>query len=200
MGLQSLDPAGCAARHPTARHHSAGVGNPAPGPCRRRGRGRLGRAHRPGGRRVRRGRPGPEPRPHDRRRGDRSGGRHHDGSGRLRARDRLPGGDGPGPVPARGPRGKGLRHHRRGDLHQRRRQPGAALWHDARVDPRAGSGAGGRDGDLLPQPPDQEQRRLRSQAAVHRVGGHPGHRDPGCVPPAAAAGVSADRLAGRGPV
>ena len=55
---------------------------------------------------------------------------------------------------------------------QRRRQPGDPLRHDPRHGPRRRGGAGRRHHRVVAEPADQEQRRLRSQAAVHRLGGH----------------------------
>ena len=71
---------------------------------------------------------------------------------------------------------------------QRRRQPRDPLRHDPRHDARPRSGAGRRHRRLVAEPADQEQRRLRSQAAVHRLGRHARHHH---AAGAAAAGKAA---------
>ena len=68
------------------------------------------------------------------------------------------------------PRRARLLHHRRQRRHQCRRQPGAALRHGAQERARARGGAGRRPRRALAQQDDEEQRGLRLDADVHRLG------------------------------
>jgi hypothetical protein len=128
-----------------------------PAPCRRRRGHPLHRALAP---RPRRRPP--------RRRPDRRG-RRHPGRGAGRSRKGRP------PLPPL-PRRRGHLLHRRQRRHQRRRRAGPALRQHARAGPRPrGRHRAGRDLGR-PAHPAQGQRRLRPQAALHRLGRHPRHR------------------------
>ena len=68
-----------------------------------------------------------------------------------------------------------LLRDRRQPFHQCRRQSRHPLRHDARTGARPRSGAAGRHHRHQPQQAAEEQRRLRSEAAVHRLGRHARH-------------------------
>ena len=113
-------------------------------------------------------------RAHEPDRGDRQARRHHDRGSRMCAANGLRSGRCQWAVlPARS-RCARLSHDRRQHLDQRRWQPGHPLWHDARHGARPGGGVGRRHRPVLAQPPDQEQRRIRPEAALHRLRGHAG--------------------------
>ena len=85
----------------------------------------------------------------------------------------------------RGPRSRCARllRHRRQHRHQRGRQPGDPLRHDPRDGAGPRGGAGRRHRAAEPQQADQEQCRLRPEAALHRQRGHARRGHPRRAPP-----------------
>ena len=129
-----------------------------------------------------------------RRRGDQLRDRHHDRPGRHAARARAAGGRrGRLLRPAR-PGCARLLRHRRQHLDQRRRQPRHPLRHDPRDGARPRGRAGRRHRPPLAQQADQEQRRHRPQAPVHRQRGHARRRHARRPPPPAQADQRPGRL------